>query len=220
MKNVILIAGAMFASVSMAQTTLGSLTFNDNQFGDTVSASDGGSAAASNHLNIVNADPGLVGSLTGANFDTGIANISDTVYTIGYNTPIVNGVGDDFGIVVARFSDDDVQIALSKDGSTFGSDFVVDKADFSDSGEQREYYYQNAGPYGSDLFYIGLDLSNFGFAANESMLAIEIGSNPNATNKQLDLVRVAGLEPVPEPATLTLLGLGALAVLRRRKKKA
>lgn len=93
----LVVAAVAFAAIASASTiTLGSFNFNSNQFGNTLTESDGGTYRMSNWLNIVNADPGNPGALTGPNFNTGIANIGDfgTVpidYTIGYNTPIVNG---------------------------------------------------------------------------------------------------------------------------------
>jgi hypothetical protein len=100
-----LCAGVLAAAGAQAGgVTLGTFTFNDQQFGDTLTQSDGGTFLASNWLNIVNANPGSPGALTGANFNTGIANIGNTGgtvdYAIGYNTPIVNGAGNDFGLVV------------------------------------------------------------------------------------------------------------------------
>ena len=55
--------------------TLGSFNFNDSQFGNTLGESDGGTFSDNNWLNVVNANPGNPGALTGANVNTGIANI-------------------------------------------------------------------------------------------------------------------------------------------------
>src|SRR5262245_34517342 len=66
----------------------------------------------------LNGNPGSPGFLTGANFNTGIANIPGApVYTIGYNTSITNGPGADFGVVTARFSTNDT-ITLTINGQT------------------------------------------------------------------------------------------------------
>ena len=214
MKNLLLASLAVCASLAHAQTTLGSLTFNDNQFGDTVTASDGGSHAAGNWLNTTAADPGVPGILTGAHFETGVANMFNGLsYTIGYNTPIANIAGDDLAIVVARYDTSDIDFALSKDGSTFGADNTAAGADFMDSGESRSYFYgtPNNGPFDADLYYYLIDLSDYGFAANETLNAVRITD----TTGDSDLIRVAG---VPEPTTMTLLGLGALVALRKRKK--
>src|SRR5437762_12882610 len=98
-KATITVAGAFLVSTAFSQTTLGSFTFNDAQFGKTLIEGDGGAHSATNWLNTTNADPGNPAYLTGANFETGIANIGlngrELSYTIGYNTPIVNGTGTD-----------------------------------------------------------------------------------------------------------------------------
>jgi hypothetical protein len=110
-----------FLILSAAKTpgaTLGTFTFNDAQFGDALNESDGGLQRAAKWLNVVDVDPGNPGALTGPNFNSGIANIGFVrlpVYTIGYNTPIVNGPGADFGIVSARFISA-VQITASPQG--------------------------------------------------------------------------------------------------------
>src|SRR5437016_5892520 len=66
---------------------LGSFSLNDSQFGDTLIESDGGVLRSSNWLATNNLDPGNPGALTGANFNTGIANVTPAIsYTIGYST--------------------------------------------------------------------------------------------------------------------------------------
>ena len=61
---------ALAAGVAYGQTSLGAFTFNDNQFGNTLTESDGGTFSSTNWLNVVNVDPGNPSYLTGANFDT------------------------------------------------------------------------------------------------------------------------------------------------------
>src|SRR5262245_52938303 len=110
-KNVAAIAGLLLLGAESAlPISLGPFTFNDLQFGDTLAESDGGTFRNANWLNIVPGNPGNPGALTGANFDTGIANIGlngAPTYTIGYNTVIANNTGPDLGIVSARFSSQD-----------------------------------------------------------------------------------------------------------------
>jgi len=209
---------ALCAAAAHAQLSLGGFTFNNNQFGNTLLESDGGSFSAANYLNTVNSDPGNPGYLTGANFDTGIANIGiggAVTYTIGYNTPIVNNGGNDFGVVVARFSADDFVMAVSVDGVNFGSDILVSAAGAVDSGVSNGYFYQGTGPQFAELWVHSLDLSAFGVASGESVKAIRFTSA-----SQLDIIRVAGMnEAVPEPASMVALGIGAMALMRRRRKK-
>ena len=70
-----LLAGLTAPAAHAATIPLGAFNFDSSLFGNTLLESDGGTFRNSNWLNIVNANPGNPGALTGANFDTGIANI-------------------------------------------------------------------------------------------------------------------------------------------------
>ena len=208
-----------------ATISLGTFNFDSNLFGNTLLESDGGTFSASNWLNILNADPGNPGYLTGANFDTGIANIGisgSPIYEIGYSTAIVNGAGNDFAIVDSSYSTADTySIAVSTDGTTFTGFLPFLESIGTDTGVIRNYFYGGGGPFSATLNVISLDLSAFGIAPGGSIVAVRISGSPQA-----DLIRVAGFATeqtaVPEPATLLLLGagLGAVAARRRLKKRA
>lgn len=110
---------------SAGSVSLGAFAFDNNTFGNTLVESDGGTFRIHNWVNIVNADPGNPGALTGANFNTGIANIGlgglSPLYTIGYNTPIPNLAGKDLGIVSGySVLGDTFTISASTDGVSFG----------------------------------------------------------------------------------------------------
>ncbi|MGD9854631.1 MAG: PEP-CTERM sorting domain-containing protein [Planctomycetaceae bacterium] len=204
---------------------LGGFSFESTQFGNTLVESDGGTHSSGNWLNIANADPGNPAYLTGANFDTGIANIGiggAVAYTIGYTTGITNVAGVDLGIVVARFSTDSFTVELSTDGgTTFTPSSVIAAATGVSSGVGKSYFYGGGGPFSSTLFVHSLDFSSFGLAGGAIVNAIRI-SNPPST--ELDLIRAAGFAQqqteVPEPASMVLFGLTALGmgvVVRRRR---
>ena len=197
------------AAVSGLALTLGSFNFNDSQFGNTLGESDGGTFRSGNWLNVVNVDPGNPGALTGANVNTGIANIGlggqMPVYTIGYNTAIGNGSGNDLGIITGRFSTNDTfDLAVSTDGINFTSSLSFGPA------------LARAGPFDATLFVTPVDLSLFGLSSSDSIVAVMITSFPEG-----DLIRVAGFQSgtgVPEGGT-TIVFLGtvlfALELIRR-----
>jgi hypothetical protein len=221
-KNVAAIAGLLLllGAESAFPIMLGQFAFNDLQFGNNLVESDGGTFRMANWLNIVSADPGNPGALTGANFDTGIANIdlfSRPVYTIGYNTVIANNTGADLGIVSARFSSDIFSLEVSTDGINFTGPLDFAPALAVATGVGKSYFYggNDGGPFDAELFVTPVDLAAFGLASGETIVAVRVTSFPEG-----DLIRIAGLgTSVPDAgSTLALLGssLALLARLRRR----
>jgi hypothetical protein len=205
----------MCASTAQADIILGTFDFNSSQFGNTLLESDGGSHSDLNWLNISNSDPGNPGYLTGPDFNTGIANIYGShYYTIGYNTPIVNNAGADFGVVVARFSTDDFYLALS-DGTSFTDDQFISKDSALSTGVDKNYYVGGIGPRSASLFVHPIDISDFGFSSGATIYAVRLKGI-----EELDLIRAAGFAPVPLPGAVYLLGSGlvGLAWLRMRSK--
>src|SRR5262249_34112141 len=142
---------------------------------------DGGTYRNANWLNIIPENPGNPGALTGANFDTGIANIGlngTPVYTIGYNTVIANNTGADLGIVSARFSSNDTfTLEVSTDGINF-----IGPIDFGpelaiDTGVGNSYFYGGGGgPFGAELFVTPVDLDAFGLASGDTIAAVRVTS--------------------------------------------
>lgn len=216
--------GLLAASTAQADILLGGFNFNSSQFGNTLAESDGGTHSGSNWLNVANANPGNPGYLTGANFNTGVANIglfgSTPLYTIGYNTAIVNGVGVDLGIVTARFSTGDTaRMDVSTDGgATFEGFQSFGPGAAVATGQSCSYFYNGGGQFGCELYVTPVDLSDYGLALGASINAVRISGAP-----ELDLIRVAGFgDPgsrLPEPGSIALLGLGlaGFAVARRRR---
>ncbi len=215
---------AMLALAGRAQAstiTLGTFNFDSNLFGNTLTESDGGTFRNQNWLNVVNANPGNPGALTGANFDTGIANIGSggsPIYTIGYNTPILNGAGNDLAIVEDTFSADTYRVAVSTDGTNFSGFLSFADSLGTNTGVGRSYFYSGGGPFSTTLNVIPMDLSAFGIASGQGIVAVRITGASEA-----DLNRVAGFAttnaPVPEPATMTLVGTGVLAGLSRLRRR-
>ena len=202
---------------AFAQTSLDYFVFDDALFGDSLLESDGGTFSFSNWLNVNNASPGNPALLTGANFDTGIANIGLSgapTYTISYSTPIINHVGDDLGIVVARYTEDNIVFAVSTDGVSFSSNTVYGPSTALDTGVHKRYFYGGGGPFDAELFVQPVDLSDFGLNLGDSILATRTGGF-----SQLDLVRVAGFAAVPEPGSMAAIGLGVAFLSSRRRAR-
>jgi hypothetical protein len=220
------LAAIACASIANASTiTLGTFSFNSNQFGNTLTESDGGTFRSSNWLNIVNADPGNPGALTGPNFNTGIANIGFTSsqaidYTIGYSTPITNGSGNDMGLVTGySYLGDTYHVAVSTDGINFTPFVDFAGSSGTDTLVNMSYWYGGGGPFSTDLIVVPMDLSAFGIASGASIVAVRVEGRPG---EEPDVIRIAGFQSsgtTPEPGTLILMGSGILGLagfLRRK----
>jgi hypothetical protein len=222
MRRLFLIAALLLAGASArADVTLWPFNFNSSQFGDTLLESDGGAHSSGNWLNVVSADPGNPAYLTGPNFDTGITNIGlsgPLAYTIGYATPIVNGAGDDLGVVVARHSTDSFLMAVSQDGVSFTPDVLISSGSAVDTFIRLVYLNAGNRPSVATLWVHPVDLgATFGLSDGASIAAVRITGTT-----ELDLIRVAGFADaavVPAPGALVLVGIGVTVLrgLRRRR---
>jgi murein DD-endopeptidase MepM/ murein hydrolase activator NlpD len=185
---------ALSGAPARADVALGDFDFDSALFGDALIESDGGLFSSVNWLNAVNEAPGNPRVLTGPDFETGIANIGlngGLSYTVVYAQPILNGPGDDLGVVVARFSTNDFLIAVSQEGTTFTTDLLIAGSAAVLTSVTKAYFYGNSpfpGPLSAVLAVHPVDLDAFGLAPGDTIRAIRItGFN------ELDLVRVAGL---------------------------
>lgn len=131
------------------------------------------------------------------------------------------------GYIAIRESDDldmnaagiDVQFALGSDdgsGLWIGGQYVINNGGAHSFGYQSATArFERAGLYPVEVVYH----ENFGITGIEWYSSITGGPNHGAPSGTVGLVPTARLyDVVPEPATLAALGLGAAALLRRRKR--
>jgi hypothetical protein len=209
---VLLAAGA----ASAAPVVLGGFSFDPAQFGDTLAQGDAGVFAGVNWLNVNDADPGSPGYLTGANFSTGIGRIRNEfnlTYTIGYATPIANGPGADFGVVIAFAAGD---VILTIDGNTQ----TIDAGTAQATGVSIAYWFGSStlGPQNGALFVMPVDLSLFGVADGATIGSIML------VGDDVSPIRIAGFDrglelAVPAPPAIAAFGVGLLGLLAARPRR-
>jgi hypothetical protein len=196
----ICLVGAMalgFGIVSAANATVvvGGYSFDDNAFADYLISSSG---------SYLTSGGSLESCVTGANVNTWAGSWSSGAYLdLGFSDNyLVNGPGNDLALfdlgVEATF-----EVSVTIGGTTYLYDTFYTG-------------YSGAG-YNLNLALVNLD--DFGLAAGTLLSHIVIGMDNLGHSDTPPALAVAGaLNSIPEPATVTLLGLGALSLIHRKRR--
>jgi hypothetical protein len=115
-------------------------------------------------------------------------------------------------VVIARYSTNNFNLALSDDGTNFTADQLILASSAVATGVNKTYYYGGSGPFGSTLFVHPIDLSDFGFASGATIEAVRITGLV-----ELDLIRAAGFA-APLPGAFWLLGSGLVGLWGLKRK--
>ncbi|HEX7009501.1 MAG TPA: PEP-CTERM sorting domain-containing protein [Phycisphaeraceae bacterium] len=163
-------------------------------------------------------------------FSTGAP--ADQAFQVNFLTPVVNSTGAD--IIVFEIGAGD-STAFWVNGDRDNLRHNVAAADFSAAllTEMPHTLYRHDGNvvgldtletstswsldnhFTGNVVAIGLDLSDFGIAEGASVTSLHWQTT--SISSRLDAVLVAGLPAVPEPASLTLLGVAGACLLGRRR---
>lgn len=179
-----------------------------------------------------------LGVAEGTNFD--IVSLGDSgQITLTFATPIANGAGADFAVFENSFSDTFLELAwveVSGDGTNFirfaNHSLTANPVPFLGGSIDPTNLDGLAGKYRMG-FGTPFDLADVGLAQVTHVRLVDIVGNgtafdsdnhviydpfPTSGSAGFDLDAVAVLHQVPEPASLALLALPALALLRRQRR--
>ena len=220
MKNAKIVIKELFFAISLLML-IGSLVY-----GETIGPWDIRSAPVSatfqtgdprpviRWININNVDISISEAFKGMSvIDDGLGNVpSGSLIEMTFEADTaLNIPGIDVVIFEARFTPGSYLFYTNYDSFTTFLD--VDETDFSYTGIQRGYYYGlDWGPFPATVWGAPIDLSQLGIPIGTSVEAIRLVTTSNG----VDPLGVGSLT-VPEPATLSLLALGGLALLRKRR---
>jgi hypothetical protein len=192
MKKILAATLAIAAGSASADVTVGGFTFADNAFVDTLFGSSGGWSTASGNL------------------ASDITDIDAGTYAFSFETS---------AFLEVRFIDN---IAMN----LAGADLVIfevgtpDIFDVEINGVRNQYLSVDTGESagGFALNGLAIDLSDFGVANGDFITDVRLwGGNMEPNNGTVASYSLVGaLNPVPAPASMALLGLGALVARRRR----
>ncbi len=154
------------------------------------------------------------GLLNGNVNDGGIALYDGDYMSFAFiDNSVYNGAGADLAIFEAGFPAEDFIVSVS---------FLTNNTGWT-SPIQYSTVYTGGSASGYNLNVVALDLSDFGIGSNMAISAVRIDGITHPTLGGTDLVAIGGMNisPVPEPATLILLGSGlaGLAFFRKKMKK-
>jgi hypothetical protein len=196
-----------------ASIIVGPYIFDDLAFADDATQIDAGT------ITLFGGAVSLDDALTGHSPTKGIVNIgiagNANLFQLDFTDLMaVNGAGADIVLFDARFSADPYSIAVRTAGGGLSA--------FLPHGVAAQVATGVAGPGGSFLFGIEIDISAYGLAPGTIVDAIQFSALTNANgNVEGDPAMAAVLNgaSAPEPGALLLVGLGlaGLALSRRRK---